>query len=121
MAFFDLFRRKQKKADLALTGREAAVTFTRDRSIVWLPSAEDMVNPPAATRREILRLARYMVTNHSLCERALQVSEAYTVGQGIVCNAATADQEFNEAATGVFDGWSNSVFSSNNNALTFYQ
>lgn len=127
MALFNLFRKKeavqplQQRADVALNGREAAVNYTRDRSYLWAPTLEEAVNPPAATRREILRLARHLTNNFSLCERALTVCENYSVGQGLIANAATTDAAFNLAATDAFDAWANSVFCSANHSLTFYQ
>lgn len=126
MALFPLFKRKapvplEQRADLALGGREAAVNYTRDRSIIFVPSAEDSVNPPASTRRDILQIARYLTNNFSLCERALTVSENYSVGQGLIANASTVDPVYNTAATDAFDNWANSVFCSHNHSLTFYQ
>lgn len=108
-------------ATIPQNGYEGAATFSRDRSTLWVSSPEQTINPPAPTRNTMLATTRYLVNNFPLCERILSVSEQYAIGGGIIANAATSDNDFNERATAAFDKWASSPFCSSNNQATLYQ
>jgi len=110
----------QKQAQYAIGGLEAAA-YTKDRSFIWYDDDSANAYKDTYARQEVVRLTRYLVNNYPLFERVLSVAEVYAVGSGIVANAATIDDAFNETATAYMDGWADNAFCSNNQQYNFYE
>jgi capsid protein len=109
-----------QKGWYSIDGFEAA-TWNNARSYIQTPGSEAMVNPSQFTRREIIRMSRYLVRNYPLAKRIASLCSIYGVGAGISANASTSDPDFNKGATLFFSNWANSVFSSSDNETNFYQ
>jgi capsid protein len=115
---------EQKAATIPQGGYESAANYSTDRSYLYIDSnihEENSLDCPEYAREEILRFARYLVRNFSLCERIVTLSENYAVGCGISAQASTTDNEFNPVSTAYYENWSRSPFSSTSNELTVYQ
>ena len=85
---------------------EASRITREHRHPIGATAQDSKLDASDADRTMLLKLARYLCSNVGLVRGAISDLARYSVGTGIVPQAATQDEAWNEAAENFFSQWS---------------